>query len=95
MRQKLAELLSEVLSRDPLELTPAFALTRQNGVELIDLAKLAIACEETWGIALCDEDVAQWRTLDDTAQLIARLLEAGEAAPIERQESERTAWFYE
>ncbi len=94
-RVTVSELLGEILRRDGSDFGPRFALTAQNGVEPIDIAKLAIACEAAFRLVLHDEEVAQWRVLGDASAHVARLLEAGDAQPLEREEEDRVAWFYE
>ncbi len=98
-RRTVVDLLAEVLARDArdldMDLEEDFALTPENRVEPVDIAKLAIACERTYRLALRDEEVAQWRTLGDAMAHVARLLEEGQAEPTERSEEDRTAWFYE
>lgn len=95
IRETVAELAAEVLSRDALDMTASFALTRENRVAPIDVAALAIACERAFHIAFHDELVAQWRTLVDVLTDIQRLLDDGMAEPVARSDEERTGWYYE
>lgn len=94
-RVTVAELLGDVLHRDPQEFGKHFALSKANGVEPMDVAKLAILSEQAFHLTLPDEDIAAWETLGDAAVTVERLLEAGDAEPLTREEKDRTAWFYE
>lgn len=91
----LTELLGGILSCDPMDLSASFKLTEANGVSPIDVAKLAIACEQRLGFRLYDEHIAQWKTLGDAQRDIDALLEEGLGKPTLHSDEERTAWFYE
>lgn len=93
--RKVMEVVGEALSRVPEELSVGFALTPANRVEKVDVAKIAIALEEAFGLTLWDERVAQWRRLGDVLGYIQELLEQGEGEPLERNDEERVAWYYE
>ena len=89
-----SELLSSILAGNTGELDHRFSLSVGNGVAPIDVAKFAIACEKAFKLALHDEDIADWQTLGDACEHIEALLEMGDAEPLERDEGDRTAWFY-
>lgn len=91
----VAALLGEILSQDPSEMGPAFPLSPENGVDPMDVAKLAMACEQAFGFALFDEKVAAWRTLGDVCRHIDELLEEGLAEPTQRSDEDRLGWYYE
>ncbi|HML48915.1 MAG TPA: acyl carrier protein [Clostridia bacterium] len=95
VRKKVVDLLSEILSGDPYEMDASFALTRENDVAPIDIAKLTLACENAFRISLYDEKIADWKTVGDACRHIEELLEEGQAEATERSEEEREAWFYE
>lgn len=94
-KRRVTELLSNILSCAPEDLHRAFALTPANGVAPIDIARLAIACEEAFGLTLYDEKIAAWETVGDVCAHLDALLEEGLAEKTERTEDDRTAWFYE
>lgn len=71
---------------------PAWA---EQGVTPMDIAKLAIACEQAFGIALYDEKIAQWETVGDVCRHIEELLDEGQAEAVEHTDEDRTAWYYE
>lgn len=91
----VAALLGEILLRDPFEFSAAFALSPENGVAPIDVAKLAIACEKAFSLALYDEKVAEWKTLGGVCAHLEELLEEGLAEPAERTDADRVGWYYE
>lgn len=91
----VAGLLGEILSRDERDISAAFALTPENRVAPVDVAKLAIACEKAFGLSLYDEKVAAWETVGDAVRHVEELLEEGVAEPVERTDADRTAWYYE
>lgn len=92
--RKVAGLLGEILQRDAQEIRPSMPLGRQPGVEPVDVAKLAIACEDAFGFALYDEKIAACQTLGDLCTHIERLLEEGLAESTERSDADRTNWYY-
>lgn len=90
-----ARFLSAVLSRDVYEMGRAFALTRENGVDPVDTARLVLALEKEYKLRIFDEKAAGWKTLGDACAHVERLLAEGEAEPLERSDADRTAWYYE
>ncbi len=94
-RVTVGELLGEVLRHDFQAYSPSFALTRENGVEPIDIAKLAMACERVYRVTLNDEEIAEWHTLGDANAHVQRLLDAGDDKALARDDTDRTGWFYE
>lgn len=94
VEENVMELLGKILSRDAAELSLSFALTRANRVEPIDIARLAMACERAFGLALYDEKVAQWRTVADVCGHIAALLEEGLATALPEDDEGRVNWYY-
>ena len=92
---RIADLLGEILSRDAYDFSHTFRLSTENGVTPLDVAKLAIACEQTFGFPLYDEKIAQWRTLGDAARHIDELLEEGQAESTARTDEDRVGWYYE
>ena len=88
-------LLNEILSLDLRDTGVSLPLNEANGVSPMDIARLAIACETEFGFPLYDEKIAQWKTIGDVCKRIEELLEEGQGENPERNEDERTAWFYE
>ncbi len=90
--EQVAMLLSETAGSDVEDLS---ADTRLQEIEPIHLAKLAIACEQTFAITLYDDAVCDARTLGDLAAHIEHLLESGQRKMEEVTEEDRLPWFYE
>lgn len=90
----VSDLLSEIISQSADDITPSFRLEAP-AVTPIDVAKLAIALEQAFGIPLYDEKIARWRTVHDACTHVDALIEEGLAESTERTEDDRTAWFYE
>lgn len=93
--ESINNLLSEILSCDPLDLTAGFPLTGPQGILPIDVAKLALACEKAFRLSLFDEKIAKWHTLGDVYTHISELIEEGQAESTERTDNDRLAWYYE
>lgn len=94
VHRKVAGLLREILSRPAEEFGGDFALAAENGVTPLDVARLAIACERGFGLALYDEKIARWRRVGDVVAHIEGLLDDGETARADLDDDDRTAWFY-
>lgn len=95
VQETVLDAIGEVLSRDAMDLGPAFRLAPSNDVAPIDVARIAIACEHAFGLQLHDEVIAAWETIGDVLAHVEGLLEAGDAEPTERTDADRTAWYYE
>ena len=95
VNEKVVGLLGDILSAEPEELKASFALTAANGVLPIDIAKLAISCEEAFGFSLCDEEIAEWKMVADVCRHIEELIEDGQAEAAEKTEEDRVDWYYE
>lgn len=70
---KVAQILAENLGLDEEDITPETALTRENGITPVDLAKLVIDCEQKFRITIHDEDVHNFRYVKDVAEYIGRI----------------------
>ena len=91
----IAGLLGEILSFDLRDAGVSLPLDEASGINPMDIARLAIACETEFGFPLYDEKIAQWKTIGDVCKHIEELLDEGQGENPERSEDERTAWFYE
>ena len=91
----VTSLLGEILACDATIMGPSFPLAPSHGVQPLDIAKLAIACEEAFHFPLFDEKVAEWKTLEDACSQISQLLEEGQGEPSQRTDEERLSWYYE
>ena len=73
--QRVIGALSVVISVDDSSLNELTPLDKDNGVELIDLAKLVIECERMFRITIHDEYVHEFKTIGQLAEYIARRLD--------------------
>jgi acyl carrier protein len=92
---KVRKLLAEILSVEAEDVTARMPLTKDYGVDPLDIAKLIIACEREFKVLIYDEDVLDFRCVSDIAAYIDNLLSLGLNEMPERTEEDRTAWFYE
>lgn len=92
---KVRKLLSEIIGVEAEDITSMMPLTKDNGVDPLDIAKLIIACEKEFKVTIHDEDVLDFRCAYDIAAYIDNLLSLGLFDMPERTEEDRTAWFYE
>ncbi len=92
---KVIKMLAEILSIEPEDISPKMALTKDNGVDPIDVASLVIACEKEFKINLFDELVLEFASVADLAAHIDKMLADGLFDAPEITEEDRTAWFYE
>ncbi len=92
---KVAELLAQIVPIREEEILPSTALTKERGVEPLDLVKLIIACEKKFKIIIHDEDVHQFKCVGDIVNYIDGHLEEGTTELALHDETQRRAWFYE
>ena len=92
---QVRRLLAGILSVDPEDVSPKMGLTRDFGVEPIDLASLVIACEKEFKLTIHDEDVLTFASVAGLAAHIDRMIDEGLNDTPEVTEEDRTAWFYE
>lgn len=92
---KVKKLLVEIIGVEAEDVTARMPLTKDNGVDPLDIAKLIIACEREFKVTIHDEDVLDFHCAGDIAAYIDNLLSLGLNEMPERTEEDRTAWFYE
>ncbi len=92
---KVRKLLAEIIGVEAVDITSRMPLTKDNGVDPLDIAKLIIACEKEFKVTIHDEDVLDFHCAYDIAAYIDNLLSLGLNDIPERTEEDRTAWFYE
>lgn len=71
--EKLAQILAEIIDREAEDITPETALTEDNGIMPIDVAKLVIECEKKFKITIHDEDVHNFKTVSDVVEYISKM----------------------
>lgn len=70
--EKVAYLLAEILGQDEEDITEQTAFTEEYGIEPIDVAKLVIAVEKKFDIAIHDDEAAGFHNLGDVIRHIIR-----------------------
>jgi acyl carrier protein len=73
--EKIIELLSEIISTEPEELSFNTPLTQEFGMEPIDLARLIIECEHKFRTKIFDEHVHEFKVIDDLSEYIKRRMD--------------------
>lgn len=72
--QKVAEILSEIIEIDYEDITLKTKLTIDNGIEAVNVAKLVIECEKKFEITIHDEDVHNFKCVNDIVKYIEKIL---------------------
>ena len=73
--KKVALLLAAILQVHPDDIKQGDILSREYGIEPLDVARLVIECEKKFKITVLDEDVPQWRTVQDVVDYITAALD--------------------
>lgn len=73
--KKVAGILAEILGIDDEDITMNTKLNRQEGITALDVAKLIIGCEQTFGITIQDEEVHKFQRVGDLVAYIKKLRE--------------------
>jgi acyl carrier protein len=71
--QKVANILAEIIDIDYEDITPETELISENGIKAVDVAKLVIECEKKFKITIHDEDVHNFRRVNDVVEYINRI----------------------
>lgn len=70
MFEKLKDILVEELSLNPDDITPDAELTKDLGINSLELADLVLLCEDEFGIEFDEDDLHQFITVDDVVKFI-------------------------
>lgn len=71
--QKVAKILAEIIELDYEDITPETELTIDNGIEAVNIAKLVIECEKKFHITIHDENVHNFKCVNDIVEYIKRI----------------------
>lgn len=71
--QKVAKILAEIIEVDCEDITLETELTNENGIKAVDVAKLVIECEKKFKITIHDEDVHNFRCVNDMVEYIKKI----------------------
>ena len=70
MYEKIKELLVEELSIKADDITPEAELVSDLGINSLELAELALRCDEEFGVEIDDDDIHRLITVGDVASYI-------------------------
>ena len=68
--EQITEILVETFSLDPEEVTASARLEADLGNNSLELAELALRCDEEFGVEIDDEDIHRLITVGDVANYI-------------------------
>ena len=68
--EQITEILVETFSLDPEEVTAEARLEADLGIKSLELAELALRCDEEFGVEIDDEDIHRLITVGDVANYI-------------------------
>ena len=68
--EQITEILVETFSLDPDEVTADARLEADLGINSLELAELALRCDEEFGVEIDDEDIHRLITVGDVANYI-------------------------
>ena len=68
--EQITEILVETFSLDPEEVTADARLEADLGINSLELAELALRCDEEFGVEIDDEDIHRLMTVGDVANYI-------------------------
>ncbi len=93
MEQKIIDLLAEILSAAPEDISPETRLSPEDNIEPIQLAKLVMACENAFRVTIHDEDVHTFSRVKDITSYVSEQIDLrGNDAP--KDDRDRNAWYY-
>ena len=70
MLEKMAEIISEQLNLDGVEITEASNFKDDLGADSLDLFELVMSLEEEFGVEIPSEDLEKIATVDDVMQYL-------------------------
>ena len=68
--EQITEILVETFSLDPEEVTAEARLEADLGINSLELAELALRCDEEFGVEIEDDDIHRLITVGDVAAYI-------------------------
>ncbi|MBR6807997.1 MAG: acyl carrier protein [Clostridia bacterium] len=72
MFEQIKELLVEELQVNPDEVTPEAELVNDLGINSLELADLALLCEERYDLEIGEDDLGKFVTVGDVADYLAK-----------------------
>ena len=72
MFEQIKDLLVEELQVNPDEVTPDAELVNDLGINSLELADLALLCEERYDLEIGEDDLSKFVTVGDVADYLAK-----------------------
>ncbi len=72
MFEQIKDLLVEELQVNPDEVTPDAELVNDLGINSLELADLALLCEERYDLEIGEDDLGKFVTVGDVADYLAK-----------------------
>ena len=72
MFEQIMDLLVEELQVNPDEVTPDAELVNDLGINSLELADLALLCEERYDLEIGEDDLGKFVTVGDVADYLAK-----------------------
>lgn len=73
--KKVAKILSEIIQISCEDIIPETELTADYGIGAVNVAKLVIECEKKFDITIHDEDVHNFRCVNDIVEYIGKAVD--------------------
>ena len=73
MFDKVKQILIDELQLDENEITPDAELSKDLGINSIELADLIMMCEEQFGIEISEDDANEFVTVNDIVKYLEKL----------------------
>ncbi len=70
--EKLKEVIAEVLSVDPNEITPETTFLEDLGADSLDVFQIVMGIEEAFDIEISPEDAEEIKTVEEAVSLIKK-----------------------
>jgi acyl carrier protein len=80
---KLASIIEEVTGIEPSEVTIDKSFVDDLDIDSLSMVEIAVQTEDTYGVKIPDEDLADLRTVKDVVEYIQRLEAEGAEAKAE------------
>jgi|SRR5712692_1822510 len=76
IRAKVKQAISTILETDPASISDGASYVNDLGLDSLAILEIVVHAEQQFNIKLPDQDLSKARTVEDTVQLISRLLSA-------------------
>ena len=72
MFEQIKDLLVDELSVNPADITPTAELVNDLGINSLELADLALLCEERYDLEIGEDDLGKFVTVGDVADYLSK-----------------------